>query len=83
MQAQKLTPDLDLPSGPEAWNAAALLSLPSVAMAAPWREEPVVAALFRKAGVEGTFVLLDESSGDLRGTNHQRAEQRFAPDSTL
>ena len=36
--------------------AAALLSLPSVAIAAPWREEQAVAALFRKAGVEGTLL---------------------------
>jgi beta-lactamase class D len=63
--------------------AAALLSLPSVAIAAPWREEQAVAALFRKAGVEGTFVLLDERSGELRGSNRQRAEQRFVPASTF
>ncbi|MFM7639957.1 MAG: class D beta-lactamase [Cyanobium sp.] len=63
--------------------AMILLALPSVAVAAPWREEPTVAALFRKAGVEGTFVLLEEPSGELRGTNRQRAEQRFAPASTF
>ena len=63
--------------------AAALLSLPSAAVASPWREEPAVAALFRKAGVEGTFVLLDERSGELRGSNRQRAEQRFVPASTF
>lgn len=63
--------------------AAALLSLPSAAVASPWREESAVAALFRKAGVEGTFVLLDERSGELRGSNRQRAEQRFVPASTF
>jgi hypothetical protein len=35
-----------------------------------------VAALFRDAGVEGTFVLLDEGSGALRGHNRSRAQQR-------
>ena len=50
------------------------LSSPSPDIAAPWREEPAVAALFRQAGVEGTFVLLEEHSGDLRGTNRKRAE---------
>jgi beta-lactamase class D len=63
--------------------AAALLSLPSAALASPWREEPAVAALFRQAGVEGTFVLLEERSGELRGSNRQRAEQRFVPASTF
>jgi beta-lactamase class D len=42
-----------------------------------------VAALFRKAGVEGTFVLLDERRGELRGSNRARAEQRFSPASTF
>jgi beta-lactamase class D len=64
--------------------AVALLGLPTAAAAAePWREEPAVAALFRQAGVEGTFVLLDERSDTLRGTNRARAEQRFSPASTF
>jgi len=42
-----------------------------------------VAALFRQAGVEGTFVLLDERRGELRGTNRTRAEQRISPASTF
>ncbi|MFM7268017.1 MAG: class D beta-lactamase [Cyanobium sp.] len=63
--------------------ALALLTLISPAVAAPWREEPAVAALFRQAGVEGTFVLLEERSGDLRGSNRQRAEQQFVPASTF
>lgn len=42
-----------------------------------------MAALFRQAGVEGTFVLLDERSDTLRGTNRARAEQRFSPASTF
>jgi hypothetical protein len=65
--------------------AAALLALPAFAAAAvtaaaePWREEPAVTALFRNAGMDGTFVLLDERSGELRGHNRERAEQRFSP----
>ena len=63
--------------------AAGLLALPSAAAAAPWREEPSVAALFRDAGVQGTFVLLDERRGELRGYNRSRAEERFSPASTF
>jgi beta-lactamase class D len=61
----------------------AALSEASSALAPPWREEPAVAAVFRTAGVEGTFVLLEERSGEMRGTNRQRAEQRFSPASTF
>ena len=63
--------------------AAALLALPAAASAMPWRDEPAVTALFRDAGVDGTFVLLDERRGELRGTNRERAEQRFSPASTF
>ncbi|MGB5239408.1 MAG: class D beta-lactamase [Prochlorococcaceae cyanobacterium] len=63
--------------------AVALLALPTAAAAAPWREEPAVAALFRQAGVEGTFVLLEERSGEWRGHNRTRAEQRLVPASTF
>ncbi len=42
-----------------------------------------VLALFRDAGVEGTFVLLDEGRGELRGHNRERAEQRLSPASTF
>jgi beta-lactamase class D len=65
--------------------AVALLALPASAAAAaePWREEPALAALFRQAGVEGTFVLLDGRYGERRGHNQSRAEQRFSPASTF
>jgi beta-lactamase class D len=63
--------------------AVAVLALPTAAAATPWREEPAVTALFRDAGVEGTFVLLDEGRGELRGHNRGRAEQRFSPASTF
>ena len=66
--------------------AVALLTLPTSAAAAavtPWREAPGVAALFRDAGVEGTFVLLDEGRGEWHGYNQSRAEQRFSPASSF
>ena len=63
--------------------AVAILALPGAAAAAPWREEPGVAALFRDAGMDGTFVLLDERHSELRGHNQSRAEQRFSPASTF
>ena len=63
--------------------ASAAASVTAAAAAEPWREELAVAALFRQAGVEGTFVLLDERRGELRGTNRTRAEQRISPASTF
>ena len=63
--------------------ASAAASVTAAAPAEPWREELAVAALFRQAGVEGTFVLLDERRGELRGTNRTRAEQRISPASTF
>jgi beta-lactamase class D len=63
--------------------AVGLLALPTAAAAATWRDEPAVTALFRNAAVEGTFVLLDEGSGERRGHNRSRAEQRFSPASTF
>lgn len=63
--------------------AVALLAMPTAASAAPWREEQAVAALFRDAGVDGTFVVLNERSGEWRGFNRPRAEQRFSPASTF
>jgi beta-lactamase class D len=69
--------------------AVAVLVLPTAAAAsandkaAPWRDEPAVTALFSDAGVDGTFVLLDEGRGELRGHNRGRAEQRFVPASTF
>jgi len=63
--------------------AAAVLALPLAASATPWRDEPAVTAMFRNAGVDGTFVLLDERRGELRGHNRERAEQRFSPASSF
>ncbi|WP_416223505.1 class D beta-lactamase [Synechococcus sp. CBW1107] len=63
--------------------AVAVLALPTAAATTPWRDEPAVTALFRDAGVDGTFVLLDEGRGELRGHNRERAEERFVPASTF
>jgi len=63
--------------------AVAVLAQSTAAAATPWRDEPAVTALFRDAGVDGTFVLLDERSGELRGHNRGRADQRFVPASTF
>ena len=59
--------------------AVDVLALPTAAAATPWRDEPAVTALFRDSGVDGTFVLLDEGRGELRGHNQSRAEQRSRP----
>ena len=53
------------------------------AAALPWREEPALRPLFDQAGVDGTFVLLDEPAQQWRGFNRERAEQRFSPASTF
>ena len=62
--------------------AVTLISANQV-MALTWREEPSLRPLFEKAGVDGTFVLLDERDRAWRGTNRQRAKQRFSPASTF
>jgi beta-lactamase class D len=69
--------------------AVAVLALPTApaasanVKAAPWRDEPAVTALYSDAGVDGTFVLLDERRGELHGHNRERAMQRFSPASTF
>lgn len=50
---------------------------------AEWRESPEVAAIFARAGVEGTFVLYDAATGSLTGHDRDRAERRFIPASTF
>lgn len=48
-----------------------------------WREDPRLGALFRQAGLPGTFVLLDPSRAELIGTNRSRALTRYSPASTF
>ncbi len=62
--------------------AVTLISANQV-MALTWREEPSLRPLFEQAGVDGTFVVLDQRERLWRGTNRQRAEQRFSPASTF
>ena len=64
-------------------GAAVTLIQVTPAGALPWREEARLQPLFEKAGVEGTFVVLDERQGVWRGYNRLRAEQRFSPASTF
>ena len=66
-----------------AWVAGVVLISCGPAVALPWREEPVLRDLFEQAGVDGTFVLLENTSQQLRGFNRGRAEQRFSPASTF
>ena len=53
------------------------------AQAADWKESPEVAALFRSAGINGTFVLFDVTAQTYVGHNKDRAEKRFVPASTF
>lgn len=59
-----------------------LLVFPFVC-AAQWTENPGIAALFRDANVEGTFVTLDPRTGAMIGYNETRAMTRFVPASTF
>lgn len=47
------------------------------------KEVPEFAAKFREAGLVGTFVMLDPSSGTLHVHDAARAKKRFAPASTF
>jgi beta-lactamase class D len=69
-------------AAPAAAAAAALAPLPLPA-GLRWREDPRLGALFRQAGLEGSFVLLDRRRGELVGSNRERALSRFTPASTF
>ncbi len=58
------------------------LSLLGCVHAADFIEVPEIAAAFDKAGLKGTFVLLD-SDGTLRGHDEARAKTRYVPASTF
>jgi len=51
--------------------------------ASNWEESPEVTGLFNNAGVTGTFVLYDASSGNFIGHEQKRAKLRFVPASTF
>lgn len=50
---------------------------------ADWKENHKVAALFKRAGVKGTFVLYDVGAQAYSGYDHVRAKRRFVPASTF
>jgi beta-lactamase class D len=50
---------------------------------ASWTESADVAAIFRQAGVTGTFVLYDVDADKFTGHNQARSDTRFIPASTF
>lgn len=63
--------------------ALLLTAVLSQASPAAWEEVPAVAALFREAGVTGTFVLYDPARDLDRGHAARRAQTRYLPASTF
>lgn len=63
--------------------AALLLLCASGADAVDWEASAEVAAVFRSAGVDGTFVLYDVDAQRLIGYDRVRAGTRFVPASTF
>ena len=62
----------------------ALLALFSLqGCSSEWKESPEVGALFKRAGVTGTFVLYDVDAGRFVGHNQARSKVRFIPASTF
>src|SRR4051812_48980124 len=57
--------------------------LPSAVGAAEFQENAAVAEAFARAGVTGTFVVLDARDGSLRGHDGTRAQRRYIPASTF
>ncbi|WP_287110013.1 class D beta-lactamase [Methylobacillus sp.] len=51
--------------------------------AADWKERGDIGALFKSAGINGTFVLYDIADDAYIGYNQSRAETRFVPASTF
>lgn len=49
----------------------------------PWAESPELAALFKNADIEGTFVLYDVNDDSFIGHDETRAKKRFIPASTF
>jgi len=58
-----------------------LLLYPSIAFG--WEENPKIGELFKKAHIEGTFVLYDVTEKEFIGYNRSRAETRYIPASTF
>ncbi len=51
--------------------------------ASNWEESSEINGLFNNAGVTGTFVLYDASSGNFIGYDQKRSKERFVPASTF
>ncbi|HPA20350.1 MAG TPA: class D beta-lactamase [Verrucomicrobiae bacterium] len=62
---------------------AATILLTAQARAADWKENSQTGELFRRAGVDGTFVLYDVTADAYIVHNRARAEKRFIPASTF
>ncbi|MDF2183097.1 class D beta-lactamase [Neptuniibacter sp. CAU 1671] len=63
---------------------AILLTLFTVqGFASNWQESTEITGLFNQAGVTGTFVLYDASTGDFTGHDQERSKVRFVPASTF
>ena len=60
-----------------------LIVFGQMSSAQDWEERPELADLFRKAEVQGTFVLYDLNADQFVGYDHSRAETRFVPASTF
>ncbi|MGE0484940.1 MAG: class D beta-lactamase [Gammaproteobacteria bacterium] len=63
--------------------AALVLLVASMSCSAAWTESADLGEQFRRAGVEGTFVVRDPRTGGMTGYNERRASTRFVPASTF
>jgi len=63
--------------------AVCLIVFGQVSYAQAWEERPELGDLFRKAEVQGTFVLYDLNADKFVGYDHSRANTRFTPASTF
>lgn len=63
--------------------ATFIMALSLQCFAENWKESPEVNSLFKKAGISGTFVLYDASTGSFSGHDQKRSEVRFIPASTF
>ncbi len=63
--------------------AAVSLLMPSASGARTQREAPELAAIFKREGLTGTFVMLDPGTDTLHVANAAHARERFVPASTF
>lgn len=60
-----------------------IVSIIPAAHAQQWHNEPEITAIFKEAGITGTFVLYQPEQNTFRGTNPQRAKTAYHPASTF